>query len=955
MVMQRNPTTPIVARRHHDVLELFQRHTVPLSIAIAVALLFLATVVFGPSSPAGAVAADSGPIATAGIDENTDPDGESSPVYAVVEANGRYYIGGDFQTVAGESQPYLAAIEVSTGRLDQLWRPELNGMVTALAVAPDGGAIYVGGRFNTIDDKFPNRIAKLDPITGAVDANFDPDASAVVESIVTDGTSVWASGAFTTIGGISQPYLAKMDTSGIIDPTFDPVLDGKVLDLELDANRLYLGGNFTTIDGVVHERIASMNATTGVADAWAPSSAFKVYDVSLRPAGGILYAAGAGSLGAGGNSLTAWDTTTGEMLWRRVNSGDFQAVVATDELVYIGTHGEYVYIDNDGPFLEDDANPNAVRRNKLAAFDPITGALDGWNPGANSVWGVWSLSLGPSGLLVGGDFTTIGGQVQPHFAVFNGPGVGNKSPVADFSVSCTGTTCSFDASASSDPDGSISSYSWDFGDGQTSTVVDPVIVLADDSMHTVALTVTDNLGTASRFQNLIPVGSGGLDVELLEVSSSTTTTSSAQATLPPDLSDGDFAVAFLSVSDIAAVVTPAPGWTAVGTQASGSLNSGIWYAPVSAADAGSTVEFTFDRNVKANISVASFRHVDLASPIAAFASEPESMLWGQHSAPSITTNSPSAVLHFWTDRSGDTTRVVGPGNEAIIASVAGTGGGHVNSELSLVPTSAPGGFAESVAIGAVHTRSAVGWTIALTALDITPTCVATLNPDDTIDLAWTDLNGATNNIVRRNGSWLATVGGSTTYTDNPGPGTWDYIIRVQFPGGPSDLVCSPQVTIDDPGPFVQTCVATLNADQTITLDWTDIPGENSYSVRRNGSYLASAADDGTYTDDPGNGTWDYIIRSRMGGVTTNTTCAPQITIDAEPPPVQTCSATVNGDGSVTLTWDAIDGENSYIVRRNDAWLETTGALTYTDVFAQAGDTYLIRSNMAGVQTNTDCT
>ena len=648
--------------RLDDGVDLLRTHRNQALAALVMGITLIAAMTIGPSRPAGAIAADSSPTPTAGIDEDSDPDGPSSPVYAIVEANGRYYVGGDFQTVASESQPFLAAIEVATGRLDQDWRPVVNGMVTALAVSPDGSDIYVGGRFNKIDDSWSSRIAKLDAVTGTVDTNFDPDASAVVETIVTDGTSVWAGGAFQTIGGTSQAHLAKMDTSGIIDQAFDPVVDGNVLDLELEGNRLFMSGNFTSLDGVTHERIASIDATTGIVDAWAPSSQFKVYDVSLRPAGGILYAAGAGSLGAGGNSLTAWDTTTGALLWRRVNSGDFQAVVATDELVYIGTHGEFVYIDNDGPFLEDDANPNAVRRNKLAAFDPITGDLDSWNPGANSVWGVWTLSLGPSGLLVGGDFTTIDSKVQPHFAVLQGPGVGNQSPRPDFTVDCAGTSCNFDASGSSDPDGTITSYGWDFGDGQTASGPTASVVLGDDQMHTVALSVTDDSGTAARTQNLVPVGSGGLDVELLESNSATSdNTASVEVALPATATDDDFAVAFLSVADTTAVITPPAGWTEVGTQDSISLNSGIWTSPVTAADAGTSVEFAFDKSVKANLTVATFRHVDLASPVAAFASEPESMLWGQHSAPSLTTTTEAAVLHYWTDRSGDTFPRRGPG------------------------------------------------------------------------------------------------------------------------------------------------------------------------------------------------------------------------------------------------------------------------------------------------------
>jgi len=634
-------------------------------------VLFLA---LGPQHRLDAAVAESAPLATAGIDENSNPDGDISPVYAIVEANGRYYIGGNFQMVAGESQPFLAAIEVATGRLDQTWRPEVNGIVNTIAVSPDGSAVYVGGKFNKINNSYPNRIAKLDPTTGAVDTNFDPDADAAVETIVTDGTSIWAGGAFRTIGGVAQTNLAKLDTAGVVDTSFLPVLDGKVLDLELFGDRLYLSGNFASIDAVTHERIAAVDPATGVADAWAPSSAFKIYDVTVKPDGSILYAAGAGSLGAGGNSLTAWDTTTGEQLWRRINSGDFQAVVATDELVYIGTHGEYVYIDNAGPFLEDDDNPNAVRRNKLAAFDPVTGALDAWNPGANSTWGVWSLSLGPSGLLVGGDFTTIGGVVQPHFAVFAGPSVGNKSPVPTFTYDCSGATCSFDASASTDLDGSVAGYAWDFGDGQTATGPTPTVTFPTNARPDVALTATDNDGGTARTQNAVIVGDGLLDVQLVDTSTANGQGVAISPVIPGTVAGGDVAVAVVSVNDPNAAITTPGGWTFVGDQVAGSMSSSVYTKALVADDAGSAVTFLFDQSWKADATIVVFRDADLVTPIAAFASEPESALWGQHGAPSLTTAAPSTTMHYWANRSGDGVSLASPGDEATILRSVGTGG-----------------------------------------------------------------------------------------------------------------------------------------------------------------------------------------------------------------------------------------------------------------------------------------
>ena len=52
----------------------------------------------------------------------------------------------------------------------------------------------------------------------------------------------------------------------------------------------------------------------------------------------------------------------------------------------------------------------------------------------------------------------------------------------------------FDGSGSSDPDGSIVAYDWDFGDGNSGTGVSPTHSYAAAGLYTVSLTVTDNAG-----------------------------------------------------------------------------------------------------------------------------------------------------------------------------------------------------------------------------------------------------------------------------------------------------------------------------------------------------------------------------------------------------------------------------------------------------------------------------
>ncbi len=76
-----------------------------------------------------------------------------------------------------------------------------------------------------------------------------------------------------------------------------------------------------------------------------------------------------------------------------------------------------------------------------------------------------------------------------------GPGGGgNQAPTASFTSSCTWLNCTFDASGSSDPEGSNLTYAWTFGDGGTASGMTAGHAYGSDGMYTVTLTVTDEPG-----------------------------------------------------------------------------------------------------------------------------------------------------------------------------------------------------------------------------------------------------------------------------------------------------------------------------------------------------------------------------------------------------------------------------------------------------------------------------
>lgn len=93
--------------------------------------------------------------------------------------------------------------------------------------------------------------------------------------------------------------------------------------------------------------------------------------------------------------------------------------------------------------------------------------------------------------------TKLGGPAQP------------GEPVADFTAQCstTAATCSFDASASKDPDGTIASYAWQFGDGANGEGVKPSHEYAKAGTYAVKLTVTDDAGRTGTVTKQVTAGS----------------------------------------------------------------------------------------------------------------------------------------------------------------------------------------------------------------------------------------------------------------------------------------------------------------------------------------------------------------------------------------------------------------------------------------------------------------
>ena len=96
-----------------------------------------------------------------------------------------------------------------------------------------------------------------------------------------------------------------------------------------------------------------------------------------------------------------------------------------------------------------------------------------------------------------------GGTFTDAFTI--GPPGANTPPTASFTASCTELDCTVDGSASSDPDGVVVGYAWDFGDGSTGSGATASHAFATAGTYTIGLTVTDDGGATATTTDAVTV------------------------------------------------------------------------------------------------------------------------------------------------------------------------------------------------------------------------------------------------------------------------------------------------------------------------------------------------------------------------------------------------------------------------------------------------------------------
>lgn len=402
------------------------------ALALAAALILAATGTANAGPAIGRVVSEN-PV-------NYTPNVDQGAVYKLAEVNGTLYAGGDFSTLNGGTvaRSSIAAFNAATGAVAP-FAPAVNGEVWAIVAASN--ALYIGGTFTSVNGVARRGLAKLDPVTGAVDPAFNAsltgnvfEAAAVNGRLIVSGTFAKRIQAVSLTTGADTGYI-NVGVSGTVAANAGAT---EVYRFAVNpaGTRLVGVGNFTTVGGAAHWRafMLDLGPTAATVSAWnypplvnqcaAASLTDYLRDVDFSPDGSFFVIVSTGYVPLAGQVGTALCDATARFetanlapsapTWINYTGGDtLHSVAVTDTAVYVQGHQRWL----DNPQGRDSAGPGAVERPGIGAIDPATGLALPWNPTKDRGVGGKDLLVTARGLWVASDTAHIGHETRMRVAL----------------------------------------------------------------------------------------------------------------------------------------------------------------------------------------------------------------------------------------------------------------------------------------------------------------------------------------------------------------------------------------------------------------------------------------------------------------------------------------------------------------------------------------------------------
>jgi uncharacterized delta-60 repeat protein len=385
------------------------------------------------------------------VDTIFNPGANGDVLALAVQPDGKILVGGLFTGLGGGTgtitRNRIGRLNAN-GTVDTTFNPGANGPVEAIAVQIDG-KILVGGNFAGLGGgtgMMPRaNLGRLNAdASGTVDAGFNPGANSVVRSVAVqlDGKIVVA-GEFGMLGGggsgtTPRNFVGRLTADGTLDASFNPGANNVVFAMVVQPNGgIVLGGSFTALGGgtgtTARNRIGRLTFSGGVDASFNPGANSTVYALSLQSDGKILVGGAFTGLGGGTGTtpkdfigrLNADPAGTVDSSFSSGADGQVQAIaVQSDRKIVVG-----------GAFTQLYSQIGLLPRSRIGRVY-VDGSIDtAFDLGLDNF--VWTTAVQADGkILIGGDFTSVGGAARSHIARVNPDGSVDSSfdPGADGEV-----------------------------------------------------------------------------------------------------------------------------------------------------------------------------------------------------------------------------------------------------------------------------------------------------------------------------------------------------------------------------------------------------------------------------------------------------------------------------------------------------------------------------------------
>lgn len=333
----------------------------------------------------------------------------SDSIASIAEFGGKLYVLGTFTSVAGNSRRFGFSVDPTNGQISS-WNPKFSTGFQAntgkLAFSSDGSKVLVPGSFYSVNVVERNGFGSIDLITGKP-TSFNPQLVGSLSALHIKDKILYAGGSFSSVLGSTRTNFFALNLETLSLEGTSPTFDADINTIQSDDEYLYVGGSFSTIVSTTRNNLARLTLPSGNLDSWNPDPDGVVYSFNTLNQRVFVGGSFATIAGSGTPNFTEVNRSTGSNLLFPSNVNFPNSFVNT-----IATYQNQYYIGGAFGSIGAQASPF------VAKFDGQSGAYTYNLLTADN--DVSSISIGENGKgIIGGLFTTINGSPKAGFVFYD--------------------------------------------------------------------------------------------------------------------------------------------------------------------------------------------------------------------------------------------------------------------------------------------------------------------------------------------------------------------------------------------------------------------------------------------------------------------------------------------------------------------------------------------------------